>query len=95
LYKIYAIKNMGGDYVKEHKMKSSVMAGEREGQYLLVMDEKINKLRKEIWKTIFGKNKELNLSDCDVALALGMVTYELIHHSNPEELRNVASSEEQ
>jgi hypothetical protein len=42
------------------------------------MDDRIFQLRKEIWKTIHkGKG---NLSDCDVAMALGIVQYELIHH---------------
>jgi len=43
------------------------------------MDNEIFQLRKEIWKTIHkGKG---NLSDCDVAMALGIVQYELIHHT--------------
>jgi len=75
-------------------MRSSIRAGERESQYLLVMDSKINTLRKEIWKTIFSKNKELKLSDCDVAMALGMVVYELLHHSSPEDPRNISESKE-
>jgi len=77
--------------VKEHKMRSSVRAAESEDQYLLTMDSKINTLRKEIWKTIFKTNKELGMSDCDIALALGMVTYELLHHSDPKDPRNLSS----
>lgn len=60
-------------------MRSSVKAGELEGNYCVMMDKKIDRLRKEIWKTIF-KHKG-NLSDCDIAMALGLVQYELIHHT--------------
>ena len=44
------------------------------------MDKQIHQLRKEIWKTIFKERKDL--SDADVSMALGIVQYELIHHSD-------------
>jgi len=77
--------------MKEHKMRSSVGAVEIEGQYEIIMDPKINVLRKEVWKTIFRTNKQLGISDCDIAMALGMVMYELLHHSDPSDPRNVSS----
>lgn len=61
-------------------MKSTVKGGRKDGKYFLVMDENIDNLRKEIWKIIF-KNKN-DISDCDIAMALSLVQYELIHHSN-------------
>lgn len=61
-------------------MKSTVKAGVNGEDYLLIMDKKINDLRKKIWVTIFRERGDL--SDCDVAMALGMVQYELIHHSD-------------
>jgi cytolysin (calcineurin-like family phosphatase) len=73
----------------EHKMRSSVTGGERDVRYVINMDAKINSLRREIWRTIFVKNKELNPSDCDIAMALGMVVYELIHHCDAAEPPNV------
>ena len=38
-------------------MDSTVKAGFKEGKYIIFMDEKIDKLRKEIWKTIFTNKK--------------------------------------
>lgn len=61
-------------------MKSTVKGGVREGKYILVMDSKIDTLRKEVWKTVF-KNKG-DLSWCDIAMALSIVQYELVHHSD-------------
>lgn len=52
----------------------------REDKYIIIGDKKIDDLRKKIWVTIF-KNRE-NLSDCDVSMVLGIVQYELIHHSD-------------
>jgi len=46
------------------------------------MDEKIYDLRKKIWITIL--EEEGDLSDCDIAMALGMVQYELVHHTKTE-----------
>jgi hypothetical protein len=60
-------------------MKSTVKGGVHGDQYVIVMDKKIDDLRRKIWKTIFKERKDL--SDCDVAMALGIVQYELIHHS--------------
>lgn len=51
----------------------------RDGTGVVLMDDKIHELRKKIWRTIFQEKGDL--SDCDVAMALGLVQYELIHHT--------------
>ena len=61
-------------------MDSTVKAGFKEGKYIIYMDEKVEKLRKEIWKTIFSNKKDLPYAD--IAMALGIVQYELLHHSD-------------
>ena len=63
-------------------MKSTVKGGVRENQYFIVMDKKIDELRRKIWSTIFKERKDL--SDCDVTMVLGIVQYELIHHSDEQ-----------
>jgi len=75
----------------EHsKMRSLVKGGVKDGAYRVFMDVKIDSLRREIWKTIHAKGfDDLKLSDCDVAMALGIVVYELIHHTDPTDPRNV------
>ena len=60
-------------------MKTTVKTMKEGDERIIIMDDKIFELRKEIWKTIF-KNKG-DLSDCDVAMALGIVQYELVHHT--------------
>jgi len=62
-------------------VKTTVKAGKKDGKYIILMDEKIDDLRKALWRTIFAFKKENEISDCDVAMALGMVQYELIHHT--------------
>lgn len=59
-------------------MESTVKAGSKETDYILIMDNRINLLRKETWKIIFKEKG--NLSWCDIAMTLGMVQYELVHH---------------
>lgn len=61
------------------EVETSVKAARKESMLIIGMNNTIDKLRKEIWKTIF-KHKG-NLSDCDVSMALGLVQYELIHHT--------------
>ena len=61
-------------------MDSTVKGGIKEDKYYIVMDKKIDTLRKKIWSTIFKERADL--SDCDIAMALGIVQYELIHHSD-------------
>ena len=61
-------------------MDSTVKSGFKEGKFIIFMDEKIEKLRKEIWKTIFSNKKDLPYAD--IAMALGIVQYELLHHSD-------------
>lgn len=60
-------------------MKSTVKTGLKDNKRIIVMDDEIYQLRKEIWKTIFAHKKDL--SDCDVTMALGLVQYELVHHT--------------
>lgn len=60
-------------------MKTTVSATIRNDTLIIHMNSKIDQLRKEIWKTIFREKGDL--SDCDVAMALGIVQYELIHHT--------------
>jgi len=59
-------------------MKSSVKGKVVGNEFILMMDSKIESLRREIWKAIY-KNKG-ELSECDISLALGIVNYELVHH---------------
>lgn len=61
-------------------MDSTIKAGFKEGKYILFMDKQVEKLRKEIWKTIFANKKDLPYAD--IAMALGIVQYELLHHSD-------------
>ena len=60
-------------------METSVKAKRKDNMLIIRMDDTVDRLRKEIWKTIF-KHKG-SLSDCDVCMALGLVQYELIHHT--------------
>lgn len=60
-------------------MKSTIKKGEKDEKLFLIMSNRIENLRKAIWRAIH-KNKE-DLSDCDISMALGIVNYELIHHS--------------
>ena len=60
-------------------MKTTVSTEVRNGTRIILMDDKIYELRKKMWDTIFKEKGDL--SDCDVAMALGLVQYELIHHT--------------
>jgi hypothetical protein len=60
-------------------MESSVEAMRKDKKLIVVMDDTIDKLRKELWKTIFKQRGRL--LDCDVCMALGLVQYELMHHT--------------
>lgn len=60
-------------------METSVKAGKKDNRLIIVMDDTVDRLRKEIWKTIFRHKG--SLSDCDVSMTLGLVQYELIHHT--------------
>lgn len=61
-------------------MKSTVKGGVRGDRLIVTMDKKVDDLRKAIWRMIFKERKDL--SYCDIAMALGLVQYELIHHSD-------------
>lgn len=61
-------------------MDSTVKGGFKEVKYILFMDDKVDKLRKEIWKTIFANKKDLPYAD--IGMTLGIVQYELLHHSD-------------
>jgi len=60
-------------------MKSSVKTALSGSRRIVRMDDEIYQLRKEIWKTIFAHKGDL--SDCDISMALGLVQYELVHHT--------------
>jgi hypothetical protein len=60
-------------------MKTTVSTEVEKGIRIVLMDDKIYELRKKVWNTIFKEKGDL--SDCDVAMALGLVQYELIHHT--------------
>jgi len=60
-------------------METTVKTAKKGDERIIVMSDQIFELRKEIWKIIFKHKGEL--SDCDVAMALGIVQYELIHHT--------------
>jgi len=62
-------------------MKTTVKADKTDRELIIHMDRKIEDLRKAVWKTIFAFKRENEISDCDVAMALGIVQYELIHHT--------------
>ena len=49
-------------------METTVKTTKKNNTRIILMDEKIPSLKR-------------NLSDCDVSMALGLVQYELIHHT--------------
>lgn len=53
-----------------------------EESFGLIMSKDIDLMRKAIWRAIHAENKALNLSPCDVIMALGLVQYELLHHKD-------------
>ena len=59
-------------------MESTVKTKVKDGVRIIYMDDKIHQLRGAIWRTIFKEKGDL--SDCDIAMALGIVQYELVHH---------------
>lgn len=61
-------------------MRSTVRGEETQDRYVITMDKKIYRLTKLIWAAIHQSKDDL--SDCDIAMALGIVQYELIHHSD-------------
>jgi len=61
-------------------VKSTVKTALKNSTRFLLMDDKIYQLRAKIRRVIFQERGDL--SDCDVAMALGIVQYELIHHSD-------------
>jgi hypothetical protein len=63
-------------------MKTTVSISKEliEGLRAIYIDERIYKLRTKLWATIFKEKG--SLSDCDIAMALGIVQYELIHHTS-------------
>jgi hypothetical protein len=66
-------------------LKSSVKVAvsDKEQKLMIMMDKNIDDLRRAIWRAIFINKKDM--SDCDVAMALGLVMYELNHHSDEKE----------
>jgi hypothetical protein len=65
--------------VRGEIMKSTVKTTVKNGTRIICMDDEIFELRRKIWRTIHKEGSDL--SDCDVAMALGIVQYELIHHT--------------
>lgn len=63
-------------------MESTVKGGIKDGRYGFVMDEIVNELRKDIWKIIFQYKGKIPYAD--IGMALGIVQYELLHHSDEE-----------
>lgn len=59
-------------------MESTIKTKVKDGVRIIYMDDKIHQLRGTIWRTIFKEKGAL--SDCDIAMALGIVQYELVHH---------------
>ena len=60
-------------------MKTTIKKGIVDNELILTMDFKIEELRKAIWNTIHKENR--GLSDCDISMVLGIINYELIHHT--------------
>ncbi|VVB87147.1 Uncharacterised protein [uncultured archaeon] len=54
-------------------------------EYGLVMDSSIDELRRIVWVAVndFKKTKHINI--CDISMALGIVQYELMQHSDENE----------
>lgn len=67
------------------KMESSVKARRTDKELVVVMDREIDEVRKAIWRAIHSFD-DAGISDCDVAIALGLVQYELIHHKRVREV---------
>lgn len=65
-------------------MRSSVKSNGclTDNKYILYMDINLDVLRRRIWQVIHQANSSLNLSDCDISMVLGIIQYELIHHSD-------------
>lgn len=61
-------------------MKTTVARKVTVDAFYLRMDKKIDTLRRKIWRAIFDGRADL--SDCDVAMAIGIVGYELNHHGS-------------
>lgn len=59
---------------------STVRGSVRDGDYMLIADAEVDELRKAIWRTIHAEKDDLPWAD--VAFALGIVQYELMHHSD-------------
>lgn len=58
---------------------TTVKSMEGEKFYFVSMSKEVNRLRKELWKTIFSRRGKINY--CDISMSLGLVQYELLHHS--------------
>jgi len=54
-------------------LDTSVSAAKKDGKLLIIMNDTIDKLRKEFWKVIMPYKKQRILSDCDVSIALGIL----------------------
>jgi len=59
---------------------STVTGDTFDDEYLLNSDSQVDKLRSAVWSTIHEEKGELPWAD--VAFTLGVVQYELMHHSD-------------
>jgi len=65
-------------------MESTVRGGlQRDGKCVFVMDGQVDALRRALWRTIHENRKGLPYPD--IGMALGIVQYELLHHSDEKE----------
>lgn len=51
-------------------------------EYILSMSNTIDELRSELWKVISKFETNNNMPISDVAMTLGIVIHELVHHSD-------------
>ena len=61
-------------------LESSLKGGVVDDQYYIQADSEVDDLRKAIWRTIHEEKDDLPWAD--VAFTLGVVQYELMHHSD-------------
>jgi len=61
-------------------LESTLKGGVVDDQYYLQADSEVDELRKAVWRTI--REEKGDLPWADVAFTLGVVQYELMHHSD-------------
>ena len=63
-------------------LPSTVKMGINDGKLLIVADEYIDTVRKDIWGVIHKHSGKISKSD--ISMVLGLVQYELIHHDEKD-----------